>query len=41
MAWQRKQAYKKVDPGMAYEWMFRLAQGNNDIIENVSLATGF
>ena len=41
MAWQRKQAYKKVDPGMAYVWMFRLPQGNNDIIENVCLATGF
>jgi len=26
---------------MAYVWMFRLPQGNNDIIENVCLATGF
>jgi hypothetical protein len=23
-----------MDPGMAYVWMFRLPQGNNDIIEN-------
>jgi hypothetical protein len=30
-----------MDPGMAYVWMFRIPQGNNDIIENVCLATGF
>ena len=32
---------QKLDPGMAYVWMFRLPQENNNIIENVSLATGF